>query len=375
MTGIIYAIIALSVLIVVHEFGHFIIARLVNVKVITFSLGFGKKLFKWKKGETEYAVSAMPLGGYVKLLGESPDEEVPEEEKERSFTNKTPFQRFLIVFAGPFFNLVFALLIIYFSLTINGYGILPARIENVMEGYPAHTAGVIAGDSILEINGTKIDDWHDLIREVTFADVTPMKFVFKRGNGIYETTITPIEVEEKGELGNITKRKKIGVEGPKEIIWKKENPLSAFPKSIEVTYMMTHNMIRGIYHMIVGDISTDEIGGPIAILQLTGKQAKKGIWSLVTFVAFISINLGILNLLPIPVLDGGHILFNFIEFVTRRKVSEKVINIAQKIGLTLLIMLMVFAFYNDIRRLVETPPEFLKKIPGYQKLFPSKSSP
>ena len=371
MTGIIYAIIALSVLIVVHEFGHFIVARLVNVKVITFSLGFGKKLLRWKKGETEYAVSAMPLGGYVKLLGESPEEEVPEEEKERSFTNKTPFQRFLIVFAGPFFNLVFALLIIYFSLTINGYGILPARIENVMEGYPAHTAGVMAGDSVLKINGTKIDDWHDLIREVTFADLTPMKFVFQRGNSIFETTITPIEVEEKGELGNITKRKKIG---PKEIIWKKENPISAFPKSIEVTYMMTHNMIRGIYHMIVGDISTDEIGGPIAIFQLTGKQAKKGIWSLVTFVAFISINLGILNLLPIPVLDGGHILFNFIEFVTRRKVSEKVIDVAQKIGLTLLVMLMVFAFYNDIRRLAETSG-FLEKIPGYHKLFSPKPSP
>ena len=129
----IYAVIALSVLIVVHEFGHFITARLVNVKVITFSLGFGKKLLSRKKGETEYAISAMPLGGYVKLLGESPDEEVPEEEKERSFTNKTPFQRFLIVFAGPFFNLVFALLIIYLSLIINGYGTLPAKIDKVLD--------------------------------------------------------------------------------------------------------------------------------------------------------------------------------------------------------------------------------------------------
>ena len=181
-----------------------------------------------------------------------------------------------------------------------------------------------------------------------------MRFLFQRGDTTYETTITPIEVEEKGELGNITKRKKIGVEGPKEIIWKKENPISAIPKSIEDTYMMTQTMLRGIYHMIIGDISTKEIGGPIAILQLTGKQAKNGMWSLLIFVAFISINLGILNLLPIPVLDGGHILFNFIEIITRRKVSEKTIDIAQKIGLTLLIMLMAFAFYNDIMRLVET---------------------
>ena len=374
MTGFIYAIIALSVLIIVHEFGHFIIARLVNVKVITFSLGFGKKLFSWKKGETEYAISAMPLGGYVKLLGESPDEEVPEEEKERSFTNKTPFQRFLIVFAGPFFNLVFALLIIYFSLIFNGYGTLPAKIDGIMEGYPAHTAGVKAGDKIIKINGIKINDWHDLSREVAFADKAPMRFLLQRGDTTYETTITPIEVEEKGELGNITKRKKIGVIGPKEIVWKKENPISAVPKSIEDTYMMTQTMLRGIYHMIIGDISTKEIGGPIAILQLTGKQAKNGMWSLLIFVAFISINLGILNLLPIPVLDGGHILFNFIEIITRRKVSEKTIDIAQKIGLTLLIMLMVFAFYNDIRRLVETKG-FLEKITGYLKFFSSKSSP
>ena len=140
----------------------------------------------------------------------------------------------------------------------------------------------------------------------------------------------------------------------KEIIWKKENPISAIPKSIEDTYTMTQTMLRGIYHMIIGDISTKEIGGPIAILQLTGKQAKHGMWSLLIFVAFISINLGILNLLPIPVLDGGHILFNFIEIITRRKVSEKTIDIAQKIGLTLLIMLMAFAFYNDIMRLVQT---------------------
>jgi regulator of sigma E protease len=374
MTGFIYAIIALSILIIVHEFGHFIVARLVNVKVITFSLGFGKKLLHWRKGETEYAISAMPLGGYVKLLGESPDEEVPEDEKERSFTNKTPFQRFLIVFAGPFFNLVFALLIIYFSLIFNGYGTLPAKIDRVMDGYPAQAAGVMAGDKVLGINGIRINDWHDLTREVAF-NKGAMRFLLQRGDRTYEAAITPVEVEEKGELGNITRRKKIGVEGPKEIVWKKEGPISAIPKSIKDTYTMTQTMLRGIYHMIIGDISTKEIGGPIAILQLTGTQAKRGMWSLFIFVAFISINLGILNLLPIPVLDGGHILFNFIEIITRRKVSEKTIDIAQKVGLTLLIMLMAFAFYNDIHRLVETNGFIKNWVTGILKFFTSKSSP
>ncbi len=185
----------------------------------------------------------------------------------------------------------------------------------------------------------------------------------------YEIMITPIEIEEKSDLGNVIKRKKIGIEGLPRWCWKKENPFSAVPKSIEVTYTMIKTMLRGIYHMIAGDISTKEIGGPIAIVQLTGKQAKGGIWSLVTFVAFISINLGILNLLPIPVLDGGHILFNFIEIITRRKISEKIVDIAQKIGLTLLIMLMAFAFYNDIMRLFQTKA-FLDYMPGSSNSSP-----
>jgi regulator of sigma E protease len=372
MTGFIYGIIALSILVVVHEFGHFIIARLVNVKVITFSLGFGKKLLTWKRGETEYAVSAMPLGGYVKLLGESPDEEVPEEEKDRSFTNKTPFQRFLIVFAGPLFNILFAILIIYCSIIISGYGVRNAFIGAVEKDYPAWEAGLRAGDRIIEINGTKISDWQDIMKEMAFAGNSPMKFTYERDGKTFQATITPKEVEENSELGNAVKRKKVGIAPRDGVVPRKENVLSAIPKSLEITWNMTATMVRGLYHMIVGDISTKEIGGPIAIMQLMGKQAEHGIWSLVTFIAFISINLGVLNLLPIPVLDGGHILFNFIEIITRRKVSDKVVDIAQKVGLTLLILLMAFAFYNDIMRNIHT---IVEKTAGFFKLFSGKSSP
>ena len=206
---------------------------------------------------------------------------------------------------------------------------------------------------------------------MAFARVAPMNFVFQRDGKIFNVVITPKEVEEKSELGNMIKRKKIGI-GPTEMVWKEEGVFSAFPKSIRIAYTMTKTTIRGFYHMIVGDISTKEIGGPIAIIQLTGKQAQHGIWSLVTFIAFISINLGILNLLPIPVLDGGHILFNFIEVITRRKVSEKVIGIAQKIGLTLLILLMAFAFYNDIMRNIHT---IIEKMAEFLRFFSGKPSP
>jgi regulator of sigma E protease len=240
----------------------------------------------------------------------------------------------------------------------------------VEKGYPAYEAGVRTGDMIIEVNGTKISEWQDLLREMAFTRVAPMNFVFQRDGKIFNVTITPKEVEEKSELGNVIKRKKIGI-GPTKMIWKEEGIFSAFPKSIHVAYTMTKTTIRGFYHMITGDISTKEIGGPIAIIQLTGKQAQGGIWSLVTFVAFISINLGILNLLPIPVLDGGHILFNFIEIIIRRKVPEKTVANAQKVGLTLLVMLMAFAFYNDIVRLLHTKT-FLDKIPAFLKVFSGK---
>ena len=366
MIGFIYAIIALSILIVVHEFGHFIVARLVNVKVITFSLGFGKKLLKFNRGETEYAISAMPLGGYVKMLGESPTEEVSDEDKERSFSHKSPFQRFLIVFAGPFFNILFALAIIYLALLFNGYGVVPAKVGNVQQGSPAFEAGIRAGDLVTKINSTKINSWDELTNEMVFAKLQPMNFTFEREGKTFTVIITPIEKEEKNLLGGITKRKIIGIElKTKTIERRRLNIFSAIPKSFEVTYTMTKAMLRGLYHMIIGDISTKEIGGPIAILQLTGKHAEGGLWSLSFFIAFISINLGIVNLFPIPVLDGGHILFNFIEIITRKRFSEKTIEKAQMVGLTLLIMLMAFAFYNDIFRIWPQIVDFFHKIVAF----------
>jgi regulator of sigma E protease len=367
MIDVIYTIIALSILIVVHEFGHFIIARLVNVKVITFSLGFGKKLFHWKKGDTEYAISAMPLGGYVKLLGESPDEEVLEEEKERSFTNKTPFQRFLIVFAGPVFNLLFSL-VVYYAFFAGGFMISP-RIGHVEPGYPAYEAGIRTGDLIVSIGETKIVEWNEIKWEMFLAKPGPVRVVIDRAGKNIELDITPKEVAQQNLLGSKMKQKQLGI-GPVEPL--KTNILTSVPLAFHQTYFIIKQTFMGIYMMIAGRVPTKEIGGPIAILQVGSKLAEGGILTLISFAAMISINLGILNLLPIPVLDGGHILFNFIEIIIRRKVSEKTIVIAQKIGLTLLIMLMAFAFYNDIMRLVQTG--FWEKIPGFKFFFP-KSSP
>lgn len=346
MIDFLFAIIALSILIVVHEFGHYITACLFNVKVLEFSLGFGKKLLQYKKGDTQYAISAVPLGGYVKLLGESPEDKIDEGEQHRSFSHKSPFKRFLIVFAGPFFNLLFASLIFYCFL-IGGHTVGP-RVAVVEKGYPAYEAGVHPGDVLVRVEGKRIFEWSDLRWEIAFANPGPLKFTFRRDGKEFNVAITPKEVEATDALGGARKMMVVGLGASEEL---KLNIFSAIPMAFYETYNVAEKTVLGLYRMIVGRIPAKEIGGPITILQLGTKLAEGGLWSLASFAALISISLGVINLLPIPVLDGGHILFSFIEIITRRRASEKTIEVAQKIGLTLIIMIMVFALFNDVQRL------------------------
>ncbi|HVN95830.1 MAG TPA: RIP metalloprotease RseP [Syntrophorhabdaceae bacterium] len=376
MIDFLFAIIALSVLIIVHEFGHYITARLFQVKVLEFSLGFGKKLLQYQGGETQYAISAVPLGGYVKLLGESPDEKVEEEEQHRSFSHKPPFKRFLIVFAGPFFNLLFASLISYCFL-ISGHTV-GTKVGIVEKGYPAYEAGVRSGDVIVRVEGKRIFEWSDLRWEIAFADPGPLHFTFRRDGKDFSVVITPQEVEAKDALGNARKMRIVGLGASEEL---KENVLSAIPMAMYETYNVVEKTVIGLYRMIVGRIPAKEIGGPITILQLGTKLAEGGLWSLASFAALISISLGVINLLPIPVLDGGHILFNLIEIITGKRASEKTIEIAQKIGLTIIILLMAFALFNDIQRLggagglLEKARYFISALVSKFRILSSKFSP
>jgi len=344
VSSLIYGIIALSLLILVHELGHFIVARLADVKVLSFSLGFGKKLLKYKRGETEYALSAIPLGGYVKLLGESPGEDVSKEELHRSYSEKSPFIKILIAFTGPFFNLLFAI-ILFFFVFLSGYSVLSTKIGNVDKTYPAYEAGIREGDIIIAIDGKAISEWPDLMEAMANKGPGPINVTVKRNGETLNCAITPKEVEGKNIFGDI------GVAASNEFITKKETPMSAITKASLQTYNLTKVTIIGIVKLIEGSISPKQIGGPLLILEVAGKQAKEGKKNLIYFIAIISINLGVINLLPIPILDGGHILFHIIEIITRRKVSERFIDVAQKVGMGILVAIMTLAFFNDIMRM------------------------
>lgn len=352
MLNIVYGFIALSLLILVHELGHFLVARLANVKVITFSLGFGKKLLKYRKGETEYALSAVPLGGYVKLLGESPDDEVPEEEKNRSYHQKPPLVRMAIAFVGPLFNIIFAFVLFYFVF-LSGYSVLSTKVGTVEKDYPAYKAGIMEGDVIVAIEGKPIQEWTELMDVLAAAPARELRFTVRRSEKITDIMITPKEAESKNIFGETATRKVIGITASNDFFTKQENLASAATKAFYQTYNVSKITILGIVKLIQGTISPQNIGGPILILEMAGKQAKEGKKNLIYFVAIISINLGVINLLPIPILDGGHILFYLIEIITRRRLSQKTVEIAQKVGMAVLILVMVFAFYNDLNRMFD----------------------
>jgi regulator of sigma E protease len=350
VVSVIYAVIALSILIFVHELGHYIVARLANVKVLTFSLGFGKKLLRFTRGETEYALSAVPLGGYVKLLGESPDDMVPEEEIPRSYSHKPPFVKILIAFTGPFFNVLFACFL-FFIIFMSGHSVLSTKVGNVEKDFPADVAGIRQGDVIASIDGKKIEEWPELMEIMAKSELKPLLFGVKRESTYFETPITPREIEGSNIFGEKVKRKVIGIVASNDFIQRQETLGGAVSKAVFQTYNLSELTIVGIWKLIVGSISPKNVGGPLLILEAAGKQAKEGKKNFIYFIAIISINLAVVNLLPIPILDGGHILFYLVEIVTRRRVSQKTIEVAQKVGITILVLIMALAFYNDLDRL------------------------
>ena len=348
--NVVYGFIALSLLILVHELGHYLVARLANVKVLAFSLGFGKKLINIKRAETEYAISAIPLGGYVKLLGESPDDEVKEEEISRSYSHKPPFVRILIAFAGPFFNIIFAFFLFY-CVFLSGYNVLSTKVGKVETGYPAYEAGIREGDMISSINGQSITEWSELMDLVSNSKAHILTFTVNRNGNTLDYQISPKEIESKNIFGETIKRKVIGITASNEFLTKKETLIGAVGKAGIQTYNLTRITIVGIVKLIEGSISPKQVGGPLLILEVAGKQAKEGAKNLIYFIAIISINLAVINLLPIPILDGGHIMFHLVEIIIRRKISQRFIDIAQKAGMGVLLAIMVLAFFNDLMRI------------------------
>ena len=350
-TNIFAFIIVLGVLIFFHEFGHFLIARLFGVGVEKFSLGFGPRLIGKKIGITDYRLSAIPLGGYVKMVGEEPDAEINPADLPLSFTHKPVVQRMLIVAAGPVFNILLAILIFFGIFWASGTFIMKPSIGAVRDGSPAAAAGLAQGDLITVINGVDITSWDEMAEIINASEGRTLKIAVRRQDSTLDFSIAPEKVPAQNIFGEKIQRYVIGIEASRESYSKEMNPVEALAESLRQSYRVIELMVVIIAKLIKGDISTDTLGGPIMIAQMAGDSAKAGVGSLIFFIALISINLAVINLLPIPVLDGGHLLFFFIEAIKGSPVSIKVREVAQQVGLFILILLMILVFYNDIHRI------------------------
>ncbi|UCD82038.1 MAG: RIP metalloprotease RseP [Desulfobacterales bacterium] len=350
-TNIFAFIVVLGVLIFFHEFGHFIIARLFGVGVEKFSLGFGPRLLGKKIGITDYRLSAIPLGGYVKMVGEEPDDNVEPADIPMSFTHKHVAKRMLIVAAGPVFNLLLAVIIFCSIFLVSGLFILKPSVGAVRDGSPAQAAGLQKGDVITSIDDTAISSWDEMAEIINASKGKKLAITVRREDADRLLQVAPDLVTTKNIFGEDIERYVIGITASGDSYNKKLNPFQAVAESLIQTYRVAELMVVIIGKLLTGEISTDTIGGPIMIAQMAGDQAKAGVSNLIFFIALISINLAIINLLPIPVLDGGHLLFFTIEAIKGKPVSIKVREIAQQIGLCILILLMILVFYNDITRL------------------------
>ena len=349
--SIVWAILLFGFLIFIHELGHFILAKITKVKVLKFSLGFGPRVIGKQLGETEYMISAIPLGGYVKMLGEEAEDEVANSDNERSYKNQSIGKRVSIVFAGPVFNLLTAV-VIFFFVFLMGIPTLLSVVGEVMPNSPAEKANLLKGDKIIEINSTPVNKWTDMSTMIYGSPAKPLTMKIQRNSETVTISITPEKKTMKDVFGEEKEIGLIGVKPSGETFILRENLPNALKSAVSRTLEISVLTVEGIIKIIQRIVPADTIGGPVLIFQLAEKQASAGVLNFFTFAAVISINLGILNLLPIPVLDGGHILFLGIEAVRKKPLSERAIIMAQRIGIALIITLMAFAMYNDIIRLV-----------------------
>lgn len=353
--SILSAIILFGFVILIHELGHFIFAKISGVKVLKFSLGFGPKIIGKKIGDTEYLISAIPLGGYVKMLGEEADEIVENSEKERAYNNQPVKKRAAIVFAGPLFNILTATVIFFFIYFIGVSTLLPI-VGEVLPDSAASRAALLKGDRIIEIDGKKIRYWEDVTEIIHKSADKTLHLKIQRNKEVISISVTPEKKIVKDIFGEEKEIGLIGIKPSGETIKVKSDFFKSIKNAVLKTIDLCLLTILGVIKLIQRIIPAETIGGPIMILQMAEKQAAAGALNFFAFAALISINLGILNLLPIPILDGGHLLFLSLEAIRKKPLSEKTMMIAQRVGLALIISLMIFAFYNDILRIISGKP-------------------
>ncbi|MCX5693483.1 MAG: RIP metalloprotease RseP [Candidatus Omnitrophica bacterium] len=348
MLSLVSFIIVLSILVIVHEFGHFIVAKKMGVRVEKFSIGFGPEIAGVTKGGTRYCISIMPLGGYVKLAGETGAEGVKGEKWE--YLSRTVGERVRIILAGPLLNYILAFLIFSFVFIV-GNPTLTAKVGKVMPGYPAESAGLKAGDNIININGKDVIYWEDITNIVHASKNQEIKLLVNRDGGQINIMVMPKYQEISTIFGSKKSVSIIGIAPSDEVVYVKYGFIKSIYMGADKLWTLTYITCRALWASITGAIPIKEsMTGPIGIFYITGQAAKLGLVYLLQLMGILSASLAIFNLLPVPVLDGGHILFLAIEKIRKKPVSLKMQENVTQVGMGLLIVLMLFVFYNDFNR-------------------------
>lgn len=348
--GTITFLLVLSFLVFFHELGHFLAARFFGVKVHVFSIGFGKRIFSKEWKGTTWQFALIPLGGYVKMKGQDDTKPGLQEEGNDSYNNKTPWQRIVILFAGPFANFLLAA-ILYFVIALGGANSLSPTIGKVQENSPAMRAGIKEGDIIVRINNIEIKTW-DQIGKTIISSQGALKFFIERDGKIIAKTINPHISDAQNIFRETIKKRMIGISPAPKLVTIYHDPISAISYAYDKTIESSKMIFQGVQKLIQGIVPTSEVGGVITIGKVISDASESSIIALLAITALISVNLGVLNLLPIPALDGGHIMFNLYEIIAKRKPSDQVFMYLTIAGWVILASLMLLGIYNDINRLL-----------------------
>ncbi|MDD3441694.1 MAG: RIP metalloprotease RseP [Sulfurimonas denitrificans] len=340
----------LSALIFFHELGHYFAARAMGVRIEVFSIGFGKKIASFNRWGSEWRLALIPLGGYVRMKGQDDSDPTKKSYDNDSYNVKTPLQKIFILLAGPLANFVLAFFL-YFVIALGGPNILSAVIGKVVENSPAHAAALETNDTIRSINGVEITTWEEMAKFIELSDGS-LKLEVQRGKEIKQIILTPKITQTTNIFNEVIEKKMIGI-GSAGVTHKLNLGISeTLSYATKQTIFASTLIFSGLKKLLFGEVPANELGGVISIVKLTSDASEAGWMSVLFFAALISVNLGVLNLLPIPALDGGHIMFNLYEFLFRREVNEAIMIKLTIAGWVILFSLMGLGLYNDINRLI-----------------------
>ncbi len=340
--------ITLGVLIFIHELGHFLACRFAGVGVEKFSIGFGPELLSWQGKETRYSISLVPFGGFVKPKGETQEEiEQCGKPDPRDFLSASVWNRFLILVAGVAMNFLFAY-VLFVSVMLIGRPVLSPVIGGFVKGYPAEISGLKIGDQVVQLNGARVMDWQDMTLQILETKGEPLEFVILR-DGKQETVRVIPQLEEGHDIfGKLRRVPRIGIKPGENFATEQYGLRDALVNGAEFEWRLTALTYEALWRLVTGQLSLKTISGPIGIVSMAGHAAKMGIVALLQFTAILSVSLGVINLLPVPALDGGHLFFLVIEAIRRKKVSLAFQERVTQIGFYFLMTLMVLVVYNDL---------------------------